>query len=322
TNCIRIRRTDIAYNGVTIVTKIRSIKPEFWDDADLAQADPHVTLLFIALWNHADDNGRLEDDPRKIWRQAMALRPSASPATVHGWLDELNALGKLVRYGIDGKQYIAICTWDRHQHPNRPRPSQFPAPPAGLLNTAKSLRQRTRKRQFDAPASLDFEPETATEKTPNSVEAVSEQCQDKAVVVVEVGGGGSSPSVVPPSVEDEVETADFATREPETWKQIGKLAKSTIRRYEQQVSAGKPVTVDEALELDKLLGNTRQGQGVSAVEYFTAQDMATTGRFAAMGISYILKPIIQGKFKATKPKRKKPHDAGGTETYERPDRTI
>ena len=34
------------------------MKPEFWDSPDTAKAGPWARLLFIALWNWADDYGR------------------------------------------------------------------------------------------------------------------------------------------------------------------------------------------------------------------------------------------------------------------------
>ena len=38
--------------------RIRSIKPEFWDSPSTASASLRVRLLFIAMWNWADDHGR------------------------------------------------------------------------------------------------------------------------------------------------------------------------------------------------------------------------------------------------------------------------
>jgi hypothetical protein len=41
------------------VPRIRSIKPEFWDSPSTASASVRVRLLFIAMWNWADDHGVL-----------------------------------------------------------------------------------------------------------------------------------------------------------------------------------------------------------------------------------------------------------------------
>ena len=38
--------------------RIRTIKPEFWDSPGTASASLRIRLLFIAMWNWADDHGR------------------------------------------------------------------------------------------------------------------------------------------------------------------------------------------------------------------------------------------------------------------------
>ena len=46
--------------------RIRTIKPEFFEDERLAALPPHARLLFIAWWMLADCNGVLENRPRLI----------------------------------------------------------------------------------------------------------------------------------------------------------------------------------------------------------------------------------------------------------------
>jgi hypothetical protein len=60
------------------VARIRSIKPEYWADQDLAeQVSRDARLLYIGLWNLADEHGRLRGDPRYIkdayWRVSGVL---------------------------------------------------------------------------------------------------------------------------------------------------------------------------------------------------------------------------------------------------------
>ena len=42
------------------------IKPEFFDDPAVADLSPHARLFFIGLWLHADREGCLEDDMRRL----------------------------------------------------------------------------------------------------------------------------------------------------------------------------------------------------------------------------------------------------------------
>lgn len=48
------------------MARIRSIKPEFWSDAKIADLPKATALFFIALWNFADDQGIIEDDSRSL----------------------------------------------------------------------------------------------------------------------------------------------------------------------------------------------------------------------------------------------------------------
>jgi hypothetical protein len=46
--------------------RIRTIKPEFFEDEKLAELPPHDRLMFIGLWLLADRNGVLEHRPAWI----------------------------------------------------------------------------------------------------------------------------------------------------------------------------------------------------------------------------------------------------------------
>ncbi len=48
------------------MSRIRSIKPQFFLNDELASLHPLDRLLFIGLWTMADKAGRLEDRPLKI----------------------------------------------------------------------------------------------------------------------------------------------------------------------------------------------------------------------------------------------------------------
>ena len=51
------------------MSRIRSIKPEFFLDEELAELSPLTRLLFVGLWTLADCEGRLEDRPKRIRAQ-------------------------------------------------------------------------------------------------------------------------------------------------------------------------------------------------------------------------------------------------------------
>ena len=45
------------------MTRIRTIKPEFWEDEKLANFSFAARLFFIGLWNIADDQGVFKNNP-------------------------------------------------------------------------------------------------------------------------------------------------------------------------------------------------------------------------------------------------------------------
>ncbi|MCW0996205.1 hypothetical protein, partial [Streptococcus anginosus] len=46
--------------------RIRSIKPEFWSSPSITSMGPWARLLYIAMWNWADDAGRGTYNPREL----------------------------------------------------------------------------------------------------------------------------------------------------------------------------------------------------------------------------------------------------------------
>lgn len=107
------------------MSRIRSIKPEFFTDEDVAGLSPWAQLLFIALWTHADKAGRLEDRPARI---KVCCQPYSSQK-IYSLLAELVRGGFIYRYTHDGKGFIQIRSWTKHQLCHRDEPSSsIPAP--------------------------------------------------------------------------------------------------------------------------------------------------------------------------------------------------
>ena len=48
------------------MARIRTIKPEFFDDEDIAAMSFQARLAFIGLWLQADREGRLKDRPMRL----------------------------------------------------------------------------------------------------------------------------------------------------------------------------------------------------------------------------------------------------------------
>lgn len=107
------------------MSRLRTLKPGFFLDEDLAECDPLARLLFAGLWTIADREGRLEDRPKRIKVQTLPY----DECDVDCLLGQLHRHGLIVRYEVAGARYISVPTWAKHQSPHvKEAPSTIPAP--------------------------------------------------------------------------------------------------------------------------------------------------------------------------------------------------
>lgn len=113
------------------MARIRSLKPEFWADEDLAELPRDARLLYMGLWNLADEHGRLRGDARYVKGQLLPYDDDLPPSAVDGLLNLLHRTGKALRYRANGRPYVYLPTLARHQRLEPDKvPSRLPAPPA------------------------------------------------------------------------------------------------------------------------------------------------------------------------------------------------
>ena len=91
----------------------RNIKPGFFKNEELMECSFAARLLFPGLWMMADRNGYMEDRPKRI---KIEIFPNDN-IEVDTLLSELAENGLIIRYEVDGKRYIFIPTFSRHQSP-------------------------------------------------------------------------------------------------------------------------------------------------------------------------------------------------------------
>ncbi len=108
--------------------RIRTIKPEFWRSDDIAALSVEDRLLFIGLWSYVEDNGVGRDEPQLIQCDLYPLDTfTEASLRTHGGLMRLSQRGLITRYeGPDGRKYLQVNSWDKHQKINRPSKPRFP----------------------------------------------------------------------------------------------------------------------------------------------------------------------------------------------------
>lgn len=108
------------------MARIRTIKPEFWLDEDLAEVSAEAVLLAIGLLNQADDEGYFKANPKLIQAAIFPLRELSQ--NIHGILNELSNIGYItLKTGSDGKEYGLVTNFSKHQKINRPSASKIKA---------------------------------------------------------------------------------------------------------------------------------------------------------------------------------------------------
>jgi hypothetical protein len=108
------------------MARIRSIKPDFWTSEQVLECSPIARLLFIGIWNFADDAGRLPFSPKSIKAQVFPA-DDFTIDNVRGMLNELSANGLILIYSVDDKEYLEVTGW-HHQRIDKPQPARYPAP--------------------------------------------------------------------------------------------------------------------------------------------------------------------------------------------------
>lgn len=108
------------------MARIRTIKPEFWTNEKVTECSMAARLFFIAMWNFADDEGRLVESAKTLKMQIFPGDDITS-SQVSELLTELSVNRLIIRYESDGKRLIQITGWD-NQVINRKNPSKLSAP--------------------------------------------------------------------------------------------------------------------------------------------------------------------------------------------------
>lgn len=97
------------------MARIRTIKPEFWEDEKVAELPIEARLLFIGMWNFADDNGVFPDSTKWIKAKVFPYDTPLRDHIVTTWVNLLVQNGMLNRFEYEGKSFLIIRTFSEHQ---------------------------------------------------------------------------------------------------------------------------------------------------------------------------------------------------------------
>jgi len=125
------------------MARIRSLKPDFFKDEDLAVLPFEARLLFEGLWCYADKEGRLEDRPKYLKAEIFPydkidieklLNLLSSPQ-----IPERPQKVFIRRYTVNCRNYIDIPEFLKHQSPHNTEKDSVLPPFNGVLTVNNTL---------------------------------------------------------------------------------------------------------------------------------------------------------------------------------------
>lgn len=144
------------------MARYRTVKPEFWTSEQVMECSPITRLMFIGMWNYADDHGRLPLSTKSIKAQVFPS-DDITTETIRGMIDELSSNGLVRIYAVDGKDYLLITGW-HHQKIDRRGDPKYPDPPVEHSSNDRRALDTEGKgiegkgREDAAPAALEVAP--------------------------------------------------------------------------------------------------------------------------------------------------------------------
>jgi hypothetical protein len=123
------------------MSRIRTVKPEYWTSEQVVSCSQNARLLFIGLWNFCDDSGV---HPASLVRLKAEIFPcdNCSLKDMKVWVNELIQNELLYEYQVDGKKYWIVTGWKNHQRIDKPTyrhptPKQITYTPPGCSQDLK-----------------------------------------------------------------------------------------------------------------------------------------------------------------------------------------
>ena len=107
--------------------RIRTLKPEIWQDEALGSCPPVARLLYIGLITQADDDGRFRAAPALVKSAVFPYDLKLGLGTIEGHLECLAEAALIRLYTVKGQSFGDLPSWGQHQKINRPSPSSIPS---------------------------------------------------------------------------------------------------------------------------------------------------------------------------------------------------
>ena len=120
------------------MARIRTIKPEFWDDLKISKVSRDARLLYIGMWNFADDLGVIIGD--SLWIKSRVFPfDQIQIQQFDKWIQELVKSGFISLFSYQEEEFYYLPNLTRHQVINRPNLDKVNVQQSDLITIINSL---------------------------------------------------------------------------------------------------------------------------------------------------------------------------------------
>jgi hypothetical protein len=137
--------------------------------------------FFFRLMVQCDDYGRFDGRPAVVRARCFPLQlDTISESDVSTWMQRMVDVGLIQPYVVDGRRYIQVVTWERHQQ-TRAKNSKFPDPLSNVSNGQNLIADDSERNQIpsypearsDIRETISGSEEAASSEPPNGADAPS-----------------------------------------------------------------------------------------------------------------------------------------------------
>ena len=97
------------------MARIRTIKPEFWEDEHVSHLPVACRLFYIGCWNFADDQGVFKANPTFLKSRIFPYDDDIDTDEIVSHLQNLEEKKMIIRFSYERDSYYVIRRFSKHQ---------------------------------------------------------------------------------------------------------------------------------------------------------------------------------------------------------------
>lgn len=123
------------------MARIRTIKPEFWEDEKIGSLSFGSRLLYIGLWTFCDDYGVCRGNIKYLKSHIFSYDTELKDEELKKYIDELISKGLLKPYIVNEESFVYLPKFCKHQKISHPSRRLLPGPPKHILEDSGKIHE-------------------------------------------------------------------------------------------------------------------------------------------------------------------------------------